>query len=51
MADTKFQHNADHLLEMTKQVAGNRSPKHFITDGLPAYMKSSKKIFGKNTPH
>ena len=51
MADNKFQHNADHLLEMTKQVAGNRSPKHFITDGLPAYMKSSKKIFGKDTLH
>ena len=51
MADNKFQHNADHLLEMTKQVAGNKSPKHFITDGLPAYMKSSKKIFGKDTLH
>ncbi len=24
---------------------------HFVTDGLPAYMKSSKKIFGKNTNH
>ena len=51
IADTKFQHNADHLLEMTKQVAGNKSPKHFITDGLPAYMKSSKKVFGKDTLH
>ena len=51
MADTKFQHNADNLLEMTKQVAGNKSPKHFITDGLPAYMKSSKKVFGKGTLH
>ena len=51
VADNKFQHNADHLLEMTKQVAGNKSPKHFITDGLPAYMKSSKKIFGKDTLH
>ncbi len=36
---------------MTKQVAGNKSPKYFITDGLPAYMKSSKKIFGKGTLH
>ena len=51
MADNKFQHNADHFLEMTKQVTGNKSPKHFITDGLSAYMKSSKKIFGKDTVH
>ena len=51
VADNKFQHNADHLLEMTKQVAGNKSPKHFITDGLPAYMKSSKRIFGKDALH
>ena len=36
---------------MTKQVAGNKSPKHFITDGLSAYVKSSKKIFGKDTLH
>ena len=51
IADTKFQHNVDHLLEMTKQVAGNKNPKHFITDRLLAYMKSSKKIFGKDTLH
>ena len=51
LADTKFQHNADHLLEMTKQVADNKNPKHFITDRLPAYMKSSRKIFGKDTLH
>ncbi|WOV92687.1 MAG: DDE-type integrase/transposase/recombinase [Candidatus Nitrosoabyssus spongiisocia] len=36
---------------MTKQVAGNKNPKHFITDGLPTYMKSSKKVFGKKTLH
>ena len=36
---------------MTKQVAGNKNPKHFITDRLLAYMKSSKKIFGKDTLH
>ena len=50
MADTKFQHNADTLLEMTKKTIG-KAPKHFITDGLPAYMKSSRKVFGKNTRH
>ena len=51
LADNKFQHNADHLLEMTKQVAGDKSPKHFITGELPTYMKSSKRIFGKDTLH
>ncbi len=50
MAETKFQHDADSLLELTKVQIG-KSPSHFVTDGLPAYMKSSKKIFGKNTHH
>jgi putative transposase len=50
MADTKFQHNADKLLELTKKVIG-KTPTQFITDGLPAYMKSSKKVFGKKTNH
>jgi transposase-like protein len=50
MADNKFQHNADNLLQLTKLQAG-KSPRNFITDGLPAYMKSSKRIFGKNTNH
>jgi len=50
MAETKFQHNADNLLELTKLQAG-KNPRNFITDGLPAYMKSSKKIFGKKTNH
>ena len=50
MADTKFQYNADMLLEMTKKTIG-KDPKHFITDGLPAYMKSSRKVFGKDTRH
>ena len=31
MADTKFQYNADMLLEMTKKTIG-KDPKHFITD-------------------
>ena len=50
MAETKFQHNADNLLRLTKQTIG-KNPTRFITDGLPAYMKSSKKIFGKDTLH
>ena len=50
IAETKFQHNADNLLELTKLQAG-KNPRNFITDGLPAYMKSSKKVFGKKTNH
>ena len=50
VADTKFQHNADRLLELTKNAIG-KSTKHFTTDGLYAYSKFSKKIFGKNTQH
>ena len=50
IADTKFQHNANHLLELTKRQAG-KIPRNFITDGLPAYMKASKKVFGKKTNH
>ena len=50
MAETKFQHNADRLLELTKKKIG-KSPTHFVTDGLPAYRKSSKKVFGKKTNH
>ena len=50
IAETKFQHNADNLLRMTKLQAG-KIPRNFITDGLPAYMKSSKKVFGKKTNH
>ena len=50
VAETKFQHNADNLLQLTKLQAG-KSPRNFITDGLAAYMKSSKKVFGKKTNH
>lgn len=50
MADNKFHHNADSLLELTKRQA-EKSPRNFVTDGLPAYMKSSKKVFGKKTNH
>ena len=51
MADTKFQHNVYYLLELTKFTIGNKTPKHFITDGLPAYGKSSRRIFGRKTQH
>jgi len=50
LADTKFQHNADNLLELTKKAIG-KNPTQFITDGLPAYQKASKKVFGKSTHH
>ncbi len=40
MADNKFHHNTDNLLDMTKKQAG-KTPRNFITDGLQAYMKSS----------
>ena len=43
MAHTKFQHNADNLLELTKEKIG-KNPAHFATDGLPAYMKSRDMI-------
>ena len=35
---------------MTKERIG-KSPTHFVTDGLPAYQKSSRKVFGKKTNH
>ena len=50
MADTKFQHNADNLLKLTKKTIG-KNPTQFITDGLPAYKKSAKRVFGKMTHH
>ena len=47
-ADNKFQHNVDSLLGMTKRQAG-KIPRRFITDGLQAYQKSSRRIFCRNT--
>ena len=35
---------------MTKKQAG-KNLRNFITDGLPAYMKSSKKVLGKEINH
>ena len=45
-----FQYNADNLLKLTKEKIDKLSTS-FIMDGLPACMKSNKKIFGKNTNH
>ena len=50
LADSKFQHDADNLLQQTLKQTG-REPTNFITDGLPAYAKSSEKVFGKKTQH
>ena len=50
MADTKFQHQADKLLVSTVNMT-QKTPRAFITDGLPAYSKSAKKVFGKKTHH
>lgn len=50
MAHTKFQHSADTLLALTKRQMG-RSPAHFVTDGLPAYGRSSRRVFGRGTQH
>ncbi len=50
LADNMFQHNADSLLQLTKSQAG-KSPRNFITDGLSAYAKSSRRVFGKGTNH
>ncbi len=48
IAETKFQHNADNLLQLTKIQAG-KNPRSFITDGLQAYKKSSKSLVQKLT--
>lgn len=50
MAHSKFQHDADNLLVMTKKQIGT-TPSVFITDKLPGYGKSCKKVFGKKTYH
>ncbi len=50
MADTKFQHQADKLLVSTVNMT-QKTPRAFITDGLPAYAKSAKRVFGNKTHH
>ena len=39
------------LLKLTKKAMGDKTPRHFTTDGLSAYKKSSKRIFGRKTQH
>lgn len=50
MVHTKLQHSSDTLLRLTKKQIG-RNPTHFITYGLTAYSKSSRRVFGKKTKH
>ena len=50
MADTKFQHQADKLLVSTVNMT-QKTPRAFITDGLPDYANASRRIFGKKTYH
>ncbi len=51
VADSKFQHDADNLLKMTRKKIGNRSPTHFTTDDLHAYKVSARRVFGPRTNH
>ena len=50
LADSKFQHDADNLLQQTLEQT-SKKPTNFITDGLPAYAKSCERVFGKKTRH
>ncbi|MDE0091250.1 MAG: hypothetical protein OXP12_07885 [Thaumarchaeota archaeon] len=48
LANNKFRHNADSLLRTAKEHT-DKNLRHFITDGLPAYMKSRRKVFDPET--
>ncbi|MBI5146470.1 MAG: DDE-type integrase/transposase/recombinase [Thaumarchaeota archaeon] len=52
VADTKFRHNAQSLLRMSKEFAG-KTPVTFVTDGLPAYNDAFRREFWtmKNLPN
>jgi len=51
VADSKFSHNAQNLLAMSKKVT-KKTPSVFVTDGLPAYNDAFKKEFeAKNFLH
>lgn len=54
VAETKDRHDARKLLQMAKEATG-KTPKTFITDGLPAYHDAYKKEFwtlkGPRTEH
>ena len=43
VADSKFKHDARSLLKMGKEVT-KKTPKTFVTDGLPAYHEAGAGI-------
>lgn len=50
LADSKDKHDAYNIFKMTKDAAG-KNPTVLITDGLPAYQKAARKVFGNKTYH
>jgi transposase-like protein len=48
VADSKYTHDARHLLQLARAVAGKR-PKLLITDGLPAYHQAYVKEYQTNS--
>ncbi|MDE0091579.1 MAG: hypothetical protein OXP12_09600 [Thaumarchaeota archaeon] len=50
LADSKDKHDAYNIFKMTKDAAG-KNPSVLITDGLPAYQKAARKVFGNGTYH
>ena len=48
VADSKYTHDARHLFQLAKAVAGKR-PKLLITDGLPAYHQAYMKEYQTNS--
>ena len=50
MAHSKFKHDTDNIFQSTKKQLG-RNPEVLITDKLPGYAKSCRKVFGRKTYH
>ena len=50
LADSKDKHDADNIFRMTRDAAG-KNPSVLITDGLHAYQKAARRIFGNKTYH
>lgn len=50
LADNKFQHSVNSLLNMTKKQAG-KTLRNFIIDSLPIYEIIKKKVFRKKINH
>ena len=48
VADSKYTHDARHLLQLARAVAGKR-PKLLITDGLPAYQQACMREYQTNS--